>query len=575
MRRAFLIAVLLVASPLLLGAAPRSATVEYRLGVTATAAGQPPVLDIEVRLRGDADGETRLDLPDSYGDGVEFWKQVHSLKVSGAQVSEDGPAHRVLRHRPGAKITLRYRVSTGYAADPQGQDGNPYRGAIIRPDWLAVLGETAFVVPGGRGADPAVFRWGKLPRGWRAASDLEAPGLTVGAMAESVTLASPRLQLVERPLAGGGALKVVSFEGSPFKPDALADEISRTVSGQRAFWNDTTGPYFVGLIPLTPKTRGSSVGGTGRGPDGFVLYATPNVAERAGSLVGHEHMHGWIPARLGTNPGGEPAEAGRFWLSEGFTDFLADRVALRAGIEPADAVVSRMAAAMKAYDASPVKTAANSRIVTDFWKDPAVQKLPYQRGALLALKWDEEIRRKSRGARDFDDVLLQMRDHAARFPPGQAPDIVTGLVSAAWVVAQVDLRADIARHAERGEAIVLPDEMFDGCLQAAVTVAPGFDSGFDHVASATAKVARGVRRRGPAWNSGLRDGMRLDVMDLKAGDMNREIVLTVRPANGRGRARTLRYWPYGDVDVQTRVLRLTPGLSEAQRTACARKIGGL
>ena len=69
---------------------------------------------------------------------------------------------------------------------------------------------------------------------------------------------------------------------------------------------------------------------------------------------------------------------------------------------------------------------------------------------------------------------------------------------------------DIVRYVDQGQPIALPEEMFDGCLQARITVTPGFDAGFDAEGSFATKVVRGVRPRGPAWNSGLRDGMALD-----------------------------------------------------------------
>jgi hypothetical protein len=53
------------------------------------------------------------------------------------------------------------------------------------------------------------------------------------------------------------------------------------------------------------------------------------------------------------------------------------------------------------------------------------------------------------------------------------------------------------------------------------------------------------------------------------------IELTVRPAGKKAKPRKIAYWPYGDVDTQTRVLRLTPGMTDAARAACGRKIGGL
>jgi len=564
---------LAAAACLMLGAA-KVPTVDYRLGVEPQA-GKPPLLDVEIRFQGDADGETRLELPDHWASAKEAWRYLSDLEVTGAAASEDGPAVRVLRHKPNAKITVRYRVQTAYDQDPAGADGNPYKGPLIRPDWMALLGELVFASPEGRDPLPATFRWGKLPKDWRVASDLEhgrmGRPMSVQDVAQSITVCGPRLALVERPIAGG-TLRFAAPAGAPFDAPAFADDVAKIVSAQRGFWNDLNEPFFVAYLPLTPRPSGSSSGGTGRG-DGFVLYSTPNApAERMRWTIAHEHIHTWIPKRVGRRPG-DP-EAAVYWAGEGFTEFYTVRTMLRAGLVTPEEGVARMADEAAAYEANPLKTAPNARVISDFWTDRNAQRLPYQRGALLALKWDEAIRRKTSGKADLDDVVLRMRDHNRQFPHDQGPDIVTGLISAAWVVAQVDLRPDIAKYVEGGAYVDLPEQLFDGCLDAVVTVAPGFDSGFDHAASATTKTVKGVRRRGPAWNSGLRDGMRIDGMDLKPGDMTREIVLTVRPAKG-GKARTIRFWPYGDNDVETRKLQLAVGLSDAARTACGRKIGGL
>jgi hypothetical protein len=117
--------------------------------------------------------------------------------------------------------------------------------------------------------------------------------------------------------------------------------------------------------------------------------------------------------------------------------------------------------------------------------------------------------------------------------------------------------------------------MFGGCLDARVTVSPGFDAGFDAAGSFAARTVRGVRRGGPAWNSGLRNGMKLENWTFNAGDMNREIELNIRPANKRAKPRKVRYWPYGDVDVETRKLQMAVGLSDAANAACTRNIAGL
>ncbi len=490
---------------LTLGAA-RPAGVDYLLSVPQ--ASGPPELAVEMRLRGDADGETRISLP---GSGIS------ELEVSGATSSAPDANHRLLRHRPGAKLRVRY--------------------SLLVPGAVAVSGDAVFAIPDGRTDQPVTLRWNRLPKGWQSLSDLD-PGIaarapSVADLAGSVLLAGPDLQVAERPIKGG-ALRAAVF-GDAAGAARLAEISVPVVNAQRAFWNDTSGAFLVATGFKVASGRNSSL----MLPSDILTRSDPEN-EIARALTGS-----WIPQRLGS-PSKSPAAG----IMEGLASFYADRIRLRAGLMPLGAMVSTLAMADTRHDAG-------------------------SRGTILALRWDEDIRRKSGGKRDLDDVMLRMADHYSRFPPGQGPDVVTGLISAAWVIAGLDLRPDIARYAEGGAVIPLPETMFDSCLDARVTVAPGFDAGFDSVGSFAARSVRGVRRGGPAWNSGLRNGMALDSWTFNAGDMTREIVLTVRPTTKRGRPRAIRFWPYGDVDVETRKLQMAVGLSEAASSVCARKIGGL
>lgn len=569
-------AALAAAAALALLGAAKAPTIDYRLGVETPTAGKPPVLDVEMRFRGDPDGETRLQLPDHWASGKDLWRYVSDVQVQGATATEDGPAVRILRHKPGARIAVRYRVQTAYEADPAGVDGNPYKGPLIRPGWMSLMGNFVFAAPAGRDDQPATFRWGKLPKGWRLASDLEhgrmGRPMSLDDIAQSIIVGAPHLAVIERPITGG-TLRFAAPAGAPFDQTAFADDMAKVVSAQRAFWNDLNEPYFVAYLPLTPKPSGSSNGGTGRG-DGFVLYGTPNAApDRIRWTLAHEHVHTWIPMRIGRRM--DEPEARYYWLSEGFTEFYTARTLLRAGLVTPEQGVGYWAEGMARYEANPLRTAPVARIISDFWTDPNAQRLPYQRGMLLALKWDDEIRRKTGGKADLDDVMLRMRDHNAQFPPGQGPDLLTGVASAAWVVAQVDLRPDIAKYADGGAYVDLPEQLFDGCLNARVVTAPAFDAGFDYAQSFKDKVVTGVRKGGPAWNAGLRDGARITKITLTPDDTSREVALTILPKLGQATPQTIRYWPYGDKDVATRKLQLAVGLSEAEKAVCARKLGGL
>jgi predicted metalloprotease with PDZ domain len=562
----------LLALALIGASSARPDTVDYRVGLAPLAASQSPVLDVQIRLRGDASGQLKLDLPDRYAGGREAWRYISDLKVDGASVAAPDAAHRVLSYRPGAKITIRYRVQSAYDHDPDAAEGDPTHGPLLRPGFVAALGPFVFATLEGRQAQPATFQWGKLPKGWTAVSDLEhaAQGrpMTVADVPASVIMAAPGLQATEQTIPGG--MLRLAFVGAPDAPrDAITREAVAVATAQRAFWNDAQGPFLVAVVGLTETKRTATAGGVGLG-DAFALFASPHGEGELAYTLAHEGEQSWIPGQLGTRPN---TDAFSWILGEGFADFAALRTLLRTRLETPAQVVERMQGVLYVYDHSKMRTAPSARIPAEFHTNPEIGQLASQRGLLLALKWDEAIRRKTGGRADLNTALRRMRDHFRDFPPGQAPDLTTGLVSAVWVTAGLDIRPDIARYADGGAAIDLPEEMFDGCLQARVTVSPAFDPGFDTARSFAAKKVIGVRRRGPAWNSGLRDGMALESWVVQPGDTTRQVELNVRA--GRAKPRRIAYWPYGDADTEARKLQLTPGMSAEQIAACGKKMAGL
>jgi hypothetical protein len=458
-----------------------AAPVDWRLSVE-----RAPELSVEVRLRGDTDGETLFHMPQGQTD----------LRVRGGKAAWRDARTLIVRHRPESRLTLSYRIT------PQVADAE---GLVVHGALLAI--------PEGRASEPAQVEWRRPPKDWTVATSLDGAGGTVADVMGLEGLAGRDVVIV--PATRGVR---VAARGVPAGAlELVAERLAALARVEQTYWGHVRPPGLI-VLDLSPDD-----------PDLVAMTAERRVAQ----VVGRD---------LGTAPSnGAPA-----WLVDGVTRFVADRISLRSGAVTPAAVARRLDAA----------------------------QTPDGRGRILMLKWDEDVRRATQGRADLDDVLLRMRTHARLFPPGQAPDPVTGLVSAAWVTAQLDLRADIARYGEGSADIPLPERLFDGCLEARVTVQPGFDSGFDHVASFSARTAKGVRRRGPAWNSGLRDGMRIDSWTLVEGDMTREIQLDVRPARGRARAKTLRYWPYGDRDVETRRIHLGTGLSDLESHVCPRKLAG-
>lgn len=530
--------------------------------------GAAAALDVEVTLHADRSGRTVIDLPDAGTGRRSRWRFISDLTAEGASMQEDGPAKRVLTSAPGARISLRYRVRSAYDREPDGDDGNPYKGAVILPTWFASLGDYIFVSPEQRDHAPASFQWGPLPRGWVVGSDLDPPSsgapLTVSDVVNSVMLGGSDVKLLRRPIEGGEL--TVAIRGAwAFPQERLADDIATVIDVQRRFWGKASGPYFVGVVPLAAGS-GVSVGGTGKF-QGFALYGTRNADEpMMRRILAHEHTHNWIPFQQGRMPDGAQ-ESRVYWYSEGFTDFYTDRTLLRSGVWKLPDFVQHLNQVLREYDTSPVRTAPNRRIVSDFWTDENVQKLPYERGYLLAFLWDREIRAASRGRSDLDQVMFAMRDRYLAAAPARKTYVVPGFEREIRIVGGVDVRRDVKRFALEGEPIRLPESLFGQCAKVATTTVASFDPGFDMAASAAKGAFTGVDPNGPAYRAGLRDGMtRVQRLGGEPGDSRVEISYRVRDQTGG--ERVIRYKPEGRTSVSFQQVEL----SDRARTDPATRI---
>ncbi len=564
---------------LLMGAAAPDDVVHYR-AAPVVADGALTSIAVEVRFRGDADGETRLSLPDRWAGETDYWKHLRDLRIDGARAREDGPQTRVLTHAPGAAITVRYRVVSAYEKDPAVGDpgGNPYR-PILRPAWFSAIGHGLFAGPENGEDRTADFRWMSLPAGWKVASDLDhsAMGarLRVGDIQQSVMVGSPTLRVYTRPVNGVDMRLAVLGGWSAFKAEDFASLIARVLEAQRDYWKAPGETYFVALTPMTPREGSMSIGGTGL-DDAFALYAgTDTTLEPMRYLLAHEHMHTWSPRALGDISHPPEDEALGYWFSEGFTDFLTHRTLLRAGIWSLEDFVQHVNGELMAYAVSPSREAPNSEVAAKFWTSPDVQKLPYRRGMLLALRWDYQLRQATRGARDLDDVLAaQVVRAAALREAGEAPlapDLFAELFRQAG---GPDLAGDLASVVRDGAPVLLADDQFGGCARVETISRPKFHRGWDAEATTAANnVLTGLREDSPAYRAGLRNGMQIVKREFgEPGNSTVEYGLRVRAPDGT--ETVYRFMPVAPGSETIQQIVLTPGMDAAATAACARTMSG-
>lgn len=521
-------------------------------------------MQIDLEFRGDADGETKLHLPDEWGGQQDLFRGIVDLAaVSGAQLlAGEGPAERVLTHAPGARIHVRYQIVQDWEGAPRAELGNTYR-PTIQPTYFHLIGSAALVTPDLDNSTIVRIHTRRFPRSWAFASDLQHAPVNLARVPPSVTV--------------GGDFRVLRAAADPnirvairgqwsFTDSQFADEVASIITSQRTFWGDATSPFLITVMQLSAPDPGwTSIGGTGL-EDAFAFFATPNAPSAPLTrTLAHESTHTWIPGRIGG--AAEEDEAAQYWLSEGFTDFYTGRTLVRGGLWTPTEFAADLNEMLAAYARSPVRLEPNSRVVADFWNGQDVQKLPYQRGRMLATIWDAQLR--AAGVHDLDDVMLEMQARARGGDPLKAAALFP-------VVARsmdLDVGPDIERYVERGEQLSLPEDTFAPCGRVVTRDVPEFHRGFDIEATqANHNIIAGVIRDGPAYAAGMRDGMVLVRREAgEIGNADLEIAYVVRDGESE---RILRYLPRGPGSYLQQSLVLEPGLAGETLARCNEVLGG-
>lgn len=559
--RSFIQAIAAAAAALFCASAAAPPRIDYTL-TPIMEDGALGAVQIDLRFRGEADGESELRLPDSWGGQDELWRSIQGLEIiSGASAIRTGEAAnmRILTHRPNARIHVRYRVIQDWDGVPRAEIGNVYR-PTIQPTYFHLIGNAFMATPGAASLDTRVrFTVRDLPRGWSYASDLEHPDLRLTEVWSSIVVAGD-FRILRDPRS---QVRVAIRGEWSFTDADFLSRAANILSSERGFWGDEATPYLVTVLHLDGPEGWISVGGTGL-DDAFAFFATPNAgADPIVRTLAHESFHTWISSQVGGLPNDD--QALQYWLSEGFTDFYTARLLMRGGQWTADQYAADLNDALRAYAQSPARTASNAQVLANFWSDRDTQRLPYQRGRFLAMMWDARLRA---AGHSMDDVVHDMRRRAR---DGDQYAVETFVAAAPGF--GLDLGSDIERYVDQGAAILLPEDVIAPCGRILTRDVPNFHRGFDIQATqANNNVISGVDPTLPAYAAGMRDGMTLVRRDGgEIGNSELEIAYVVRDGETE---RTLRYMPRGQGAYTMQQLELAQGLEGERLAQCLAVIGG-
>ncbi len=507
-------------------------TLTYTLAVRRAASGAQR-LDVEFAFR-TAAPITRLIGPSTWAGQDSLWLALDSLRVDAPlQLERETPSRWTVAAPARSPVTLRYTVHQDWT-------GNLDRPRYLRPvlDSTRVIfnGQNGLLVPDLPELRRVVVRvrWMGLPGRWAAVSSIgsstdDVAELTVRELRNAAFVAG-RFRVLH--LVDSAATLAIAVQGDWHFSDST---FARLVAGlwrvERRLWGED--PYrnlFVALVPIV--SQGNLVG-TAFTAGVLALADTGSQLEPLGQLVAHELNHEWNGQRA---VAALPEERYK-WLSEGFTEYYADRAALAAGLLTDSGYVESVSAALARYATSGARGAALPLVEERYWSNPEFNRYPYWQGYALALTLDAEFRRGAPSRYTVDSLARGMYRAAVRDSAMLSDSLLVAVAPAAL---RPFVRSLVDSAIVRGAMLLVPLDALGACATGKHVRIHAFDLGFDADVSTRARVVSGVVPAGPAARAGLRDSMPIAGWGWYNGDATRAAEVRVREA---GRARIIRYLP--------------------------------
>lgn len=374
-----------------------------------------PFYDIEnfrllvvLEFMGEKSGQTTLRLPNNFGSSKD-WEGIKFLKALSQNTTiEETSEHdvKLVKYPPNSLVRIYYQIEQVRQDDIE--LGNHYMATIERK-FFHVLGETFFVYPDWDANSEFTFRisWNKFPAKWNIATSFginqkqQDVKLPLWKFRHTVFMGG--IFNIERRMIHNNPVYVAIKGKYEFPTEQFVDMVQTILLEERTFWNDFNFPFF--LITVIPIEGNNDQGGTGR-VNSFSLFLSEDrqIDYRMKRLLAHEIFHTWLGEKI--NLAGP--ESLLYWFSEGFSDYYARLLLLRAGLISLEEYITEYNKVLNQYFKSPVRYVKNDRIADGFWNNSDLNKLPYLRGDILAHNINYAIMKNSGWKKNLDDLMRDL-----------------------------------------------------------------------------------------------------------------------------------------------------------------------
>ncbi|MGB6820872.1 MAG: PDZ domain-containing protein [Candidatus Acidiferrales bacterium] len=380
------------------------------------------------------------------------------------------------------------------------------------------LAEVLFYVPSRR-AEETEVQYSDVPESWRVAEELPAGKSAAMFVAPSYDA------LVDAPAeigafrdfqfdANGAHLRVV-VDGKDWDQQKLGDTLRKIVSHETGMMRDVPFREYMFIFHFGPYAE---AGGGGMEHANCTAIAVPS-GEMVANVAAHEFFHLWNVKRIRPQTL-EPVDFTKemptraLWFAEGVTSTYAAYAMVRTGLWSHDQFYFDLAQQFTALDSRPARhwqSAEESSLDTwldkyDYYDRPEVSISYYNKGQILGVLLDLEIRDATDNRKSLDDVLRAMDDdyaHRNRFYNDSA-----GVEQEAEKVSGRSLKDFFAKYVAGTDDIPYDDFLHIAGLTATKQRQAIADFGFE--------VSRG--RSGPLQVAAVTPGSGAQQAGLQAGD---------------------------------------------------------
>jgi hypothetical protein len=510
-------------------------------------------LYIELAFRADNRKKTTLIAPERCFGESNLSKQISNIQLLSRGSLSCQAGKWVIVHEPHQEIRLRYYLTQDWPLTTFERHR-----AYIQKNYMKCSVAAGLIVPEYFSRSIKVtYQFVGFPDNWFTLSSFGTsrvhtyqgkPQALKNAFILVGNPAVARLHVV--PLDNQHVLHVVLHGKFLFTDDQACAILKQIISYQRAFFNDFDFPCY-SISILNSINTGSpdswNVGGSCF-HNAFDIFCSAQAPLKSfKKLCAHEHFHTWNGNKINAS-----SEEGLHWFLEGFTEYYTFITALRSQLITFDEFLEYANDIFRMYYTSPVIHALNSRIASEFWRNPDINKLPYHRGFIFALLVNYKIKKQTHNQYSLDHVIKDLWSHSQKTNEHFSIELLERLIR---TYVPTGIMHEYSEYIVNGKSFPFMPTLLGPAMSCRIAQLGVYDLGFDFERLQRAHVISQVNSESNAYKAGLRNGQQVYGWSISF-ERAKEALIKLRD-------RDIRFFPQKPPFVSLPEYYITP----AQKTA--------